>query len=202
MINLSYHYDQNASSLKLTGIPDVSSGDSAKTIGILSSWTLQIIGSPLLEGKKEHLENLMQVVFQYSRSSVSGIRKSFVSSNQIVCISPLDTKHKLLLNSTKKDVKPLTIILDDSELSDLTRCLDLVRFDKRIHINWELQSEHPYTKRYIYRSLNNRNSFLPLAYSFALFATSILVFMFIPIDYNHTLELPIENKSQNMNTSN
>ena len=204
MLNLSYRYDQNASSLKLTGIPDVSSGDSDNTIGILSSWTLQIIGSPLLEGKKEHLDNLMQVIFKYSRSYISGIRKSFISSEQIVCISPLGTKHKLLLNSTQKGVKPLEIILDDSELSDLTRCLDLVRLDERIHIKWKIESDLPYSKRYIYRSLNKRNSIIPLTYSFALFFSSILIFMFIPINdnYKDIMDNKIENKSPNINKIN
>ena len=74
MINLSYRFDQNSSSLELDGMPDVSNGDSENTIGILSSWTLKIIGSPTLEGEKDHLENLMQVILQYSRSYISGIR--------------------------------------------------------------------------------------------------------------------------------
>ena len=51
MINLSYRFDQNSSSLELDGMPDVSNGDSENTIGILSSWTLKIIGSPTLEGE-------------------------------------------------------------------------------------------------------------------------------------------------------
>ena len=74
MINLSYRFDQNSSSLELAGMPDVSNGDSEDTIGILSSWTLKIIGSPILEGEKDHLDNLMQVIFQYSRSYLSGFR--------------------------------------------------------------------------------------------------------------------------------
>ena len=79
MINLSYRFVQNSSSLQIAGMPDVSKGDSENTIGILSSWTLKIIGSPQLEGEKEHLDNLMQVIFQYSRSYISGIRTSFTS---------------------------------------------------------------------------------------------------------------------------
>ena len=72
MINLSYRIDQDSSSLQLSGMPDVSNGDSEETIGILSSWTLKIIGSPVLEGEKEHLDNLMEVILQYSRSYISG----------------------------------------------------------------------------------------------------------------------------------
>ena len=112
MINLSYRFDQNSSSLELAGMPDVSNGDSEETIGIISSWTLKIIGSPLLEGEKEHLDNLMQVILQYSRSYISGIRKTFISSKNIVKISPFGIYHKLVLNSTKEGVKPLEIILD------------------------------------------------------------------------------------------
>ena len=93
MINLSYRFDQNSSSLELSGMPDVSNGDSENTIGILSTWTLKIIGSPLLEGEKEHLDNLMQVILQYSRSYISGIRKTFVSNKRIVKITPCGINH-------------------------------------------------------------------------------------------------------------
>ena len=141
MINLSYRFDQDSSSLEIAGIPDVSNGDSEETIGILSSWSLKIIGSPLLEGEKEHLDNLMQVILQYSRSYISGIRKTFTSYKNIVTITPSGINHKLRLNSTKKDVKPLEIILDDAELSDLTRCLDLLRFDPRFNIKWNFSSK-------------------------------------------------------------
>ena len=133
MINLSYRFDQDSSSLQLSGMPDVSNGDSEETIGILSSWTLKIIGSPVLEGEKEHLDNLMDVILQYSRSYISGFRQTFISNKKIVTISPFGISHKLLLNSTRKEVKPLEIILDDAELSDLTRCLDLLRLSL-IHI--------------------------------------------------------------------
>ena len=142
MINLSYRFDQNSVSLELAGMPDVSNGDSGETIGILSSWTLKIIGSPSLEGEKEHLYNLMQVIFQYSRSYVSGIRKTFMSDKKIVTISPFGKHHKLFLNSTKKDVKPLEITLDDSELSDLTRCFDLLRYDQRFNLKWNFRNSY------------------------------------------------------------
>ena len=182
MINLSYRFDQNSSSLELAGMPDVSKGDPDNTIGIISSWTLKIIGSPLLEGEKEHLENLMQAILQYTRSYVSGIRKTFSSKKNIVTISPYGENHKLLLNSTKIDVKPLEIILDDAELSDLTRCLDLLRFDNRFNIYWDINLDTPFTKKYILsnriKSKNNHN----LGYSFIIFLFSSALFLLIPIN--------------------
>ncbi len=180
MINLSYKFVQNSSSLELDGMPDVSNGDSENTIGILSSWTLKIIGSPTLEGEKEHLENLMQVILQYSRSYISGIRKTFISKKSIVTISPFGSSHKLLLNSTKKDVKPLEIILDDSELSDLTQCLDLLRFDPRFNLCWDITLDIPFSKRYIQSSINKSKKRINLFYAIILFLSTSALMLLIP----------------------
>ena len=182
MINLSYRFDQDSCSLDLSGIPDVSKGDSQNTIGIISSWSLKIIGSPLLEGEKDHLDNLMQVILLYSRSYISGIRKTFISNKKIVTITPLGVNHKLLLNSTKKDVKQLEIILDDAELSDLTRCLDLLRFDTRFNIKWDINSESPFTKKYILSNINKSTNNINLFYAFIIFISSSMLLLLIPIN--------------------
>jgi len=195
MINLSYRFDQNSSSLELAGMPDVSNGDPEDTIGILSSWTLKIIGSPLLEGEKEHLDNLMQVILQYSRSYISGIRKSFISNKKLVAIAPFGINHKLLLNSTKKGVKPLEIILDDAELSDLTRCFDLLRFDPRFNIRWNIKLDVPFSKGYIYKNNKNSNSNLISFYALILFIFSSFLLIYIPINNNE-----FELRENNINT--
>ena len=185
MINLSYRFDQDSSSLQLSGMPDVSNGDSEDTIGILSSWTLKIIGSPLLEGEKEHLDNLMEVILQYSRSYISGFRQTFISNKKIVTISPFGISHKLLLNSTREEVKPLEIILDDAELSDLTRCLDLLRFDPRFNIKWDIHEEKPFSKKYIVNTFKNNKNYSNLFYSILVFLSTSLIFFFVPINKNY-----------------
>ena len=187
MINLSYRFDQDSSSLEIAGMPDVSNGDSENTIGIISSWRLKIIGTPLLEGEKEHLDNLMQVILQYSRSYISGIRRTFTSSKNIVTISPFGISHKLLLNSTKKGFKPLEIILDDSELSDLTRCLDLLRFDHRFNINWDIKQERPFSKKYIRNNLSNSKKNSNFLYALIIFLLSSTLLLFLPT--NNKIEL-------------
>ena len=184
MINLSYRFDQNSSSLVLSGMPDVSNGDSDNTIGIISSWTLKIIGSPLLEGEKQHLDNLMQVILQYSRLSIYGIRKIITSKQNIVKIVPFGNNHKLLLNSTKKDVKPLEIVLDDAELSDLTRCLDLLRFDSRFNITWDINLEIPFTKKYILNNMKKSRRHYSFIYAFILFISTGSLLLFIPLNNN------------------
>ncbi len=187
MINLSYRFDQNSSSLELSGMPDVSNGDSEDTIGILSSWTLKIIGSPLLEGEKEHLDALMQVILQYSRSYISRIRKTFSSNNKIVTISPFGNSHKLLLNSTKEGVKPLEIILDDSELSDLTRCLDLLRYDPRFNIRWDIYEERPFSKKYILTSISGSKKNFNFFFALIIFLFTSCLLLLIPT--NNRFEL-------------
>jgi hypothetical protein len=161
-------------------MPDVSNGDSENTIGILSSWSLKIIGSPLLEGEKEHLDNLMQVIFLYSRSYISGIRKTFVSNKKIITMSPFGMSHKLLLKSTKEGVNPLEIVLDDSELSDLTRCLDLLRFDSRFSIQWDINQELPFSKKYIVNNLSNANTNISILFSIIIFLFSCSILLFVP----------------------
>ena len=185
MINLSYRFNQDSSSLLLSGMPDVSNGDSEETIGIVSSWTLKIIGSPVLEGEKEHLDNLMDVILQYSRSYILGIRKTFTSKKKIVTISPFGISHKLLLNSTRKEVKPLEIIIDDAELSDLTRCLDLLRFDHRFNIKWDIKDEKPLNKKSIFNTFKNDKNYYNLFYSILVFLSTTLVLLFVPINNNY-----------------
>ncbi len=180
MINLSYRFEQDSASLQIAGMPDVSNGDSEDTIGILSSWTLKIIGSPLLEGEKEHLDNLMEVILQYSRSYVSGIKQTFISNKKFVIISPFGISHKLLLNSTQQGVKPLEIILDDSELSDLTRCLDLLRYDPRFNIRWDFNQEKPFSKKYVLNSVSNPKNNSNFFYALIIFIITSALFIFIP----------------------
>ena len=197
MINLSYTFAQDSSSLEITGMPDVSNGDSNNTIGILSSWKLKIIGSPLLEGEKEHLDNLMQAILQYSRLYISGFRKTFISNKRIVTISPFGSSHKLLLNSTREEVKPLEIILDDSELSDLTRCFDLLRFDPRFNIKWVINEEKPFSKKFIANNVSkNTSNFL---YALIVFLISSSLLLFIPT--NNKFELR-EDSNYNQTSTN
>ena len=196
MINLTYRFDQNSSSLELAGMPDVSNGDSEDTIGILFSWSLKIIGSPLLEGEKEHLDNLMQVIFQYSRSYVSGIRNTYISNKKIVTMSPFGINHKLLLNSTRTGVKPLEIILDDSELSDLTRCLDLLRFDPRFNISWDINQELPFSKKFILNSVSNPKKNYNFFYAFIIFLFTSTLLLLIPTNNKIDFREPI-NSIQN-----
>ena len=89
MLKLNFNYNQNSARLNIEGLPDKSLGQSSETIGIISSWQLQLIGAPLLEGKREHLESLMSAVYPYVRYTLSGISKEFVDTRNNVEISQI-----------------------------------------------------------------------------------------------------------------
>ncbi len=147
MLKLSYRYDQAAARLEVDGLPDISAGHTNQVIGILSSWRLQLVGAPELEGKRDHLEALMAVVFPYARHQISAISRPEGWSHHPVRLRPLDGKHQLELTSSQPDVSPLQIELDDAELADLVRCLDALRSDARVAISWPEIAHHPLSRR-------------------------------------------------------
>ena len=58
--------------------------------------------------------------------------------------------------------KPLEIILDDSELSDLTCCFDLIRFDSNVNIDWNYIVDEPYSKGFLHKHLSKSRNYLNL----------------------------------------
>jgi len=77
MLKTTYQYEQTAARLVVEGFPDLSAGQSNEAIGILSSWRLQLIGAPELEGTRDHLEALMAAVMPYARHRLSGVQRRF-----------------------------------------------------------------------------------------------------------------------------
>ena len=147
MLKLSYRYDQTAARLEVDGLPDFSSGHGDSVIGILSAWRLQLVGAPELEGKRDHLEALMAVVFPYARHQISGVSRPEGWSHHPVSIRPIDGGHQIGLKSSQSDVPPLEIKLDDADLAALLRCLDALRADDRVAISWPEIINHPLSRR-------------------------------------------------------
>ena len=128
-------FDQISCRLQVEGFPDVSAGQSADAVGILTGWSLQWAGRPELEGRKEHLEALMAVVLPYARHLISGVQRPFGAEPDPVEIAPHpEGGHQLLLRSSQPDTAPLTVRLDDAELADLVRVLDQLRQDPRLKL--------------------------------------------------------------------
>ncbi|MEB3326432.1 MAG: DUF4335 domain-containing protein [Synechococcus sp.] len=137
-------YNQLSCRLRVEGLPDVSVGQAADVVGIITGWSLEWVGRPVLEGRKEHLLALMQVAFPYARYLISGVHRRFGADPKPVEIGPNPGRgHLLLLRSSQADTPPLQLVLDDAELADLVRVLDQLRLDPRLQLPLELPSPHP-----------------------------------------------------------
>jgi|TARA_B100000073_G_scaffold77152_1_gene58332 hypothetical protein len=147
MLKQSYRYDQTTARLEVEGLPDFSAGQADQAIGILSAWRLKIVGASELEGKREHLEALMQVVIPYVRLRLSGVVRSMGEVNAPVRLVPDGAQHRLDLTSGQPDIPPLSIQLDDAQLADLVRCLDALRADHRVSLSWPAIEHEPLPRR-------------------------------------------------------
>ena len=201
MLNLNYTYYHDSARLIIEGLPDTSLGQSSETIGIITTWKLNLVGFPLLEGKRNHLESLAAVVLPYARHLVSGIKKSFGNDKDNVNIIPYDDFHLIRLRSSKEGVEPLEIKLDDAEFADLVRCLDDLILDRRVHINWNIHIDKALDRGHITReNFKLTNFFTPLI-GIGSFIIISFGFLLMPIP-QETLELTepsnsLETKSLN-----
>ncbi len=146
-MQLNLSFTEGFAKLDIIGIPDNSLGQDRDTIGILLSWKLKLIGSSVLEGKKEHLENLLYVTYSYARYSISGQFHTVSDYSNSISMSKHKNGHMLRLVSKQKDIDPLSIFLDDAEFSDLVKCLDQIYLDNRIAIEWKIPSFNPLSKK-------------------------------------------------------
>ncbi|MGC6483795.1 MAG: DUF4335 domain-containing protein [Synechococcus sp.] len=148
MLKLTYRYDQTAARLMVQGLPDSSADHGDHVLGILSSWKLEFIGSPTLEGRREHLEAMLATVLPYVRYLLSGVSKPCGSPESPVHLAPAASGgHRLELRSSQPEVEPLALHLDDAELADLVRCLDAMRLDPRVQIGWMAHNDRPLARR-------------------------------------------------------
>lgn len=140
-------YQQAAAQLVVNGLPDVSAGQGEETISIVTGWTLDLVGQPQLEGKREHLQSMVAAVLPYARHLLSEVRLTCGASDDPVSIGPASQGHSLTLRSSVLGTDPFTIDLDDGELADLVRCLDGIRQDPLLAVDFPLAPDRPLPRR-------------------------------------------------------
>ncbi len=132
---LSFH--QSSVSLEIIGLPDYSNNENKDQISIISQWKLTIINKPLIEGKIEHLEPIMDAFYIYSNLLIN--TEIPVYESKLIDIKAENLNmHNIVLKSSKPDVKPLILKIGNSLLSDTINCFDQlnesskVRFKKNV----------------------------------------------------------------------
>lgn len=196
MIKRRYRYHHDSAQLDIEGLPDKSLGHSSDSIGILCAWQLQLVGLPTLEGKRDHLEALISIISIYVRYSISGVGKSFKNSNSTVSISPDLDNHLLTLISSIEGVEPLVIKLDDAQLADLMRCLDDLRFDKRVRIIWDVPEYKPLNLRDIKDKLPFLQRYFPTISGISFVIILSILYLGLPIPEKK--EYILRNDSSNL----
>lgn len=142
-MKLTSRYEQTSCRLVLEGLPDLSAGQSSQTIGILTGFSLALAGKTELEGQRDHLQALLNVVLPYARGLISGVSRPQGTDDVPVAIRPVDGQHELELRSSQPNTPPLRLPLDDAELSDLVRCLDRLQLDPQVAVPLEWPQPQP-----------------------------------------------------------
>ena len=179
----TYRYEQTAALLLVEGYPDLSAAHGKEAIGILSAWRLQLIGTPELEGTRDHLESLMNAVLPYARHQLSGVGLRFGADGGFVSIGPMNsgTGHQLELRSSREGVEPLQIKLDDADLADLVHCLDRLRLDERVKLTWTIPTDQALKRHQLVERIPlQRRLAAPVLGGFAL-AASVAVALLQPL---------------------
>ena len=137
-------YDQTSCRLQVEGLPDVSSDLSSGALGIITGWRLQWLGRPVVEGQREHLQALLEVVLPYARYRISGVPRSFGEAASAVQLHPAEgDRHRLVLRSGQANTPELEQLIDDAELADLVQVLDRLRLDPRLQIQAQIPAPEP-----------------------------------------------------------
>ena len=104
------------------------------TITELKQFTLDLEEHVSLMGSRPHLAALAEALLPYARYMISGQPREQKSADGQVSITPWHRGHRLQLRnengSTRNDVQ-----LDDGELANMVRCLDVVIHDPRFQLD-------------------------------------------------------------------
>ena len=190
----SFLYSQISSKLVVEGLPDLSLEQKENIIGIISSWKLSLVGSTELEGKLKHLKALMVTVLPYARLCLSNSNKTIEDKEGTIRISSLGDKHQITLKSSQKGIEPLIICLDDAELADLVRCLDSLKNDQRVKIDWTVPSDEPLDiARIPFYTPTSQRLGVPIAGIFVALVTTYLLLL-MPVPYQEDIREDQSNK--------
>ena len=183
-------FHQSSVSLEIIGLPDYSNNENNDQISIISQWKLNIIDKPLIEGKIEHLKPIMDAFYIYSNLLIKNEVPIYESKLIDIKADNLYI-HKIVLKSSKPNVKPLILKIGNSLLSDTINCFDQLNESSKVKIKKTgLIYKRPKIVRF---GLNNKVKFLNLVMPpFIAICSLILISSTLIYFYN-----PVEDKEKN-----
>ena len=183
-------FHQSSVNLEIIGLPDYSNNEKKDQISIISQWKLTIIDKPLIEGKFEHLEPIMNAFYIYSNLLLNN--EIPIYESKLIDISADNLYiHNIVLKSSKPDVKPLTIKIGNALLTDTINCFDQLNESSKVILKKSGFFNKVYKKERF--DLKNKvKNFNLLLYPFFAICSLILFASTFIYFYN-----PIEDKEKN-----
>ncbi len=135
MLQNKYSFNQSSTELVISGLPDYSNNDNKNDISIISSWRLSIINQPEIEGSIDHLKSLIKAFYKCAALSLLN-REEKIESELIDLNLDESGSYRIILKSTKPDVKPLKLKIGYAEFSDIINCFDQLKNFKEIKIDF------------------------------------------------------------------
>ena len=148
MLQNKFLFNKSSVSLEIIGLPDYSTNENNDHISIISQWKLMIIDLPLIEGNLDHLRSVMEAFYSYSAFLLND-EYAFYESDLIDIKSENHYTHKILLKSSKPDVKPLNIKIGNSILVDIINCFDQLGSSIKVKNIYTKNSQKLNTKNYL-----------------------------------------------------
>ena len=185
-------FNQSSVSLEIKGLPDLSNNENKDQISIISKWKLIIIDKPLIEGKIEHLEPIMEAFYIYSNLFINNEVPLYES--KLIDIKAEDlNRHNIVLKSSKADVDPLVIKIGNSILSDIINCFDQLNESSKVRLK-KSGIFINYPKKVIFgfdKKVKFLNFILPPLISICslILISSTLIYFYDPVDNKEKNEL-------------
>jgi len=183
-------FNQSSVRLEIIGLPDYSINENKDQISIISQWKLTIINKPLIEGKIEHLNPIMNAFYIYSNLLIKNEIPIYESKLIDIKADNLHI-HNVVLKSSKPNVKPLILKIGNSSLSDIINCFDQLNESSKVRIKKTMVSNY-LTKKGRF-GLKNKVKFLGVIMPPFIAICSLIVFSSTIIYFFN----PIEDKDKN-----
>ena len=183
-------FNQSSVCLEIIGLPDYSINENKDQISIISQWKLTIINKPLIEGKIEHLNPIMNAFYIYSNLLIKNEIPIYESKLIDIKADNLHI-HNVVLKSSKPNVKPLILKIGNSSLSDIINCFDQLNESSKVRIKKTMVSNY-LTKKGRF-GLKNKVKFLNFIMPPFIAICSLIVFSSTFIYFYN----PIEDKDKN-----
>ena len=178
MLQNKYSFNQSSTELVIYGLPDYSNNDKKDIISIVSSWKLSIIDQPEIEGNIDHLRSVIKAFYKCATLSLLD-QEEKIESELIDLNIDESGSYRIILKSTKQNVKPLELYIGHAEFSDIINCFDQLKNFKKIKIDFNQLL--PDIKKKSILSINKRRFSFIIPPLLALF--SISLFSFISIHF-------------------